>query len=131
MTPVIINQLIRAMDERMQAAYTLAEKVATLSTAVLAFTVTFAKSSSGSTGAQLPVSIKLAWLGFLVAVLGSYLVHHSKIEFHRRTINALRNSDTQFVLIKPSWQFHVGRWMLSVGFMSGMILLVIYGWFYA
>ena len=123
-----IRKAIEAVEDHMTAIYELAEKVGTLSTAALAFTVTFAKSITppGTTG--LPLIVKLSWLCFLAAIIGFHLVYLARIETRRRAREALfTDNDRPYDFVTPPWYFKIGRSLMSIGFLGGFFLLGIYG----
>jgi hypothetical protein len=69
-----IEKAVKAVEGHMTAIYELAEKVGTLSTAALAFTITFAKNITPLGTTEVPFLIKGSWYCFLLAIIGFYLV---------------------------------------------------------
>jgi len=123
-----IKEAIKVVEGHMTAIYELAEKVGTLSTAALAFTVTFAKNiaPSGATGA--PLLIKISWCCFLIAIIGFYLVYLARIETRKRARKAFfEPNDRVYDSVLPPWYFKVGRWLLHIGFLGGFTLLGVFG----
>jgi hypothetical protein len=115
------------MDERMATIYKLADKVATLSTGVLAFTITFAKNTVLPAASHHPCSLKVSWLCFLLAISGFFLIYLGKSALEGRILAALRAGGSGVRTIVPPWYFHVGRWCLGVGFLGGIACLAVYG----
>jgi hypothetical protein len=125
---VDIKEVIKASANHLAAMYQLAEKIGTLATAALAFTVTFAKSITPPGTTVLPPLIKVAWLCFVAAVIGFFLVYLGSINMLKRIRPALLDESTPRVnFIKPPCYFHVGIWLTCWGFLIGLMLLAIYG----
>lgn len=123
-----IKEPIKVVERHMTAIYELAEKVGTLSTAALAFTITFAKSIVPPGAAGVPLLIKVSWCCFLLAIIGFYLVYFARIEIRKRARKAFfEPNDRLSDSVLPPWYFKVGYRMMNIGFLGGISLLGIYG----
>lgn len=108
----------------LEALYQLADRLATLSAAALALTITFRKDLAGD-GLEYVWALKASWLGFILSIIGFILVYLGRISMHRRAVIASRKPEVDIVL--PPWYFRFGRIFLLAGFLSGMLLLAAIG----
>jgi hypothetical protein len=115
------------MDERMTTIYHLADRIATLSTGVLAFTVAFVKNAVPPATSSEQWSLKVSWFCFLVAIIGFVLIYLGKSSLEGRVLKTLRAGGSGTRTITPPWYFHFGRWFLAIGFLAGIVCLAIHG----
>ena len=121
-TDVIPDQLVKWLD----ALYQLADRLATLSTAALALTVTFRKDLAG-TGLEYSFVLKVSWISFVLSVLGFVIIYVGRIDIHRRAVIAAGTSTASTLVILPPWYFRIGRLLLLAGFLGGLMLLASIG----
>ena len=110
----------------LEALYQLADRLATLSAAALALTVTFRKDLAGD-GLEYVWALKASWLAFILAIIGFILVYLGRISIHRRAVIAARNPVLEVEIVLPPWYFRLGRLLLLTGFLAGMMLLASIG----
>lgn len=125
MTP---DQIIlsNAFKEKMNAFYNLAQHIATLSSGVLAVSVTFIKIGID----KCPVAmwfLRGAWVGFILAVVGFVLIHLARIASYDSVLDSVREGRGCPPTVSPPWYFHIGRHLLIWGFLSGLLLLAVFG----
>lgn len=121
---IVSDQLVKWLD----ALYQLADRLATLSTAALALTVTFRKDLAGNSPEFIRVLVlKTAWVAFILSVVGFVIIYIGRIDIHKRAVKAARIESTHLLVILPPWYFRVGRILLLAGFLGGLMLLASIG----
>jgi hypothetical protein len=118
--------LTKTFKEKMDALYSLAQHIATLSSGVLAVSVTFIQVGIG----KCPVAmwfLRGAWAGFILAVVGFVLIHLARIGSYDAVLDSVRGGHGLPPTVAPPWYFHVGRHSLIWGFLSGLLLLAVFG----
>lgn len=114
------------LEKRLDALYQLADRLATLSAGALALTVTFRKDLGGSSSEHL-WALKTSWVGFILAVIGFLLVYLGRVEIHRRLAENAITSSSAYAKALPPWYAKVGKILLVVGFLAGLLLLAFFG----
>jgi hypothetical protein len=126
MTPQEQEVITNAFKEKMNALYHLAQHIATLSSGALAISVTFTKTGID----KCPIALwflRGAWIGFILAVFGFVLIHLARIASYDAFLDNMRAGKGVPSTVVPPWYFHIGRHLLIVGFIFGLLFLAIFG----
>lgn len=110
----------------LEALYQLADRIATLSTAALALTITFRKDLVGD-GLQHTLVLKASWICFVLSVIGFVLIYVGRISFHLRAVIGKQTPTGQLFTALLPWYFPVSRILLLAGFLAGLMLLALIG----
>lgn len=117
---------LKELEKRMDAIYQLSDKLATLASGALAITVTFTQGAASTYGCAVWF-LRASWFGFIATVAGFFLIHHTKIWMHKDLADKIKVQDDLFITSRPPRYFHIGRYLLIVGFWIGLLSLALFG----
>lgn len=126
MTPENIPLVLDAFKKRMDAFYHLADRLATLASGALALSVTFTRGTLPHSGFAV-WCLRISWLGFLCTVAGFLLIHLAQIWIYQDFINKVRAEQPPPPTLTPPYYFHIGRYLLIIGFSTGLVFLALFG----
>jgi hypothetical protein len=120
---------LNACKEMMDTMYQLADRLATLASGALALSVTFTRGALPHAGCAVWF-LRISWVSFLCTFAGYILIHLAKISVYQNFLDDIRSgAPTAPSNMEPPTHFHVGRYLLLLGFSSGLIFLALFGVF--
>ena len=91
--------------------------------------VTFTRGALAPSGCAVWF-LRVSWVSFLCTFAGYVLIHLAKISVYQKFLDEIQSgAPTAPLTMKPPPHFHVGRYLLIVGFSSGLIFLALFGVF--
>ena len=118
-----INASFAHHEKRLETLCALSSRIAALSAAGLALTTKFAANIVD--GPYSIIFLRISWACFFLAIVGFVIVFLSKIAIHKRVSDEILRSVSGVVVQDLPWYFHVGRYLVLVGFLAALASLAL------